>query len=86
LAGVDYSEYSVNIPYECQNLLLISFKRGINIKASPTLIKSQFYLEGSTLAALEELELGESMDRISHVKTHCIRFDVPELLPLLAYT
>jgi len=37
----------------------------INFKASPTLIKSPFIPEGSPLAALRELELGESMDRIS---------------------
>jgi len=65
LAGVDYSECSVYIPNECQNLLVISFKRGINFKASPTLIKSPFILKGSPLTALQELELGESMDRIS---------------------
>jgi hypothetical protein len=64
LAAVYYSECSVYIPYECQNLLLISFKRGINFKASPKLIKSPFIVEGSLLAALRELELGESMDRI----------------------
>ena len=55
LAGIDYSKYSVYIPYEYQNLLLISFKRGINFKASPILIKSPFILEGSPLAALREL-------------------------------
>jgi len=36
-----------------------------NFKASPTLIKSPFILEGSPLTALRELELGESMGRIS---------------------
>ena len=59
---------------------------GTNFKASPTLIKSPFILEGTPLAAIWELEIGESMDSISRVKAHRSPFGAPELLLLLAYT
>jgi len=64
LAGVDYSKCSVYIPNECQNLLLISFKWGYQLQGFPYTNKIPI-LEGSLLTALWELELGESVDRIS---------------------
>ena len=74
-----------SFPMNARTSCLSPLNGGINFKASPTLIKSPFILEGSPLTALQELELGESTDRIGWVKTHRSRLNVPELLLLLAY-
>jgi len=73
-------------PMNARTSCLFPLNWGINFKASLTLIKSPFLLEGSPLAAFREIQLGESMDKISWVNTHRSGFEVLELLRLLTYT